>query len=48
MVQSILLGIIFVAAIAYLGRFIYKQLTVSKNEGSCDKCLSKDSLKKGV
>lgn len=45
MIQTILLGIIFIVALAYLGRFIYRQANSSKNDAHCDKCLPKESLK---
>lgn len=46
MIQSILLGIVFVAALAYLGRFLYRQATAGKDDAHCDKCLPKESFKK--
>ena len=46
MIQYILLGIVFLTAMAYLGRFLYRQATANKNGAHCDKCLPKESLKK--
>ena len=46
MIQYILLGIVFLTALAYLGRFLYGQATADKNGAHCDKCLPKESLKK--
>ena len=43
MVQTILLGVIFIAALVYLGRFIYRQVHTRENEGHCEKCLKKDT-----
>lgn len=48
MVQMILVGMIFLAALFYVGRFIYKQANVGKTDASCDKCLPKESLKERV
>lgn len=48
MVQTILLVIVFLAAFAYLGRFIYRQINADKNDAHCDKCLPKESLKKNT
>ncbi len=42
MTQIILVGLIFLAALVYLGRYIYKQATASKNDAYCDKCLPKE------
>lgn len=44
--QAIILGILFLVALLYLGRFIYKQINTDKDEGHCDKCLPKEELKK--
>ena len=46
MIQSILLGIVFFAALAYLGRYLYRQATADKNDAHCDKCLPKESMRK--
>jgi len=46
MVQSILLGVVFVVALAYLGRFLYRQVRADKDEAHCDKCVPKESLNK--
>jgi len=45
MVQTILLVIVLMAALAYLGRFIYRQINADKDDVHCDKCLPKESLK---
>jgi len=42
MLQNIIVGIIFLAAFAYLVRFIYRQTKVGKDGAKCDKCLSKE------
>lgn len=46
MIQTILLGLVFVLALAYLGRFFYRQANSGKDETHCDKCLPKETLKK--
>jgi hypothetical protein len=46
MAQVILVGIIFMAAMIYLGRFIYKQATAGKDDAHCDKCLPKEQQRK--
>ena len=44
MVQTILVGIIFITALIFLGRFIYRQMKVGNDEnGHCDKCLPKQA-----
>ena len=45
MVQAILVGVIFLAALIYLGRFIYKQASTGKNDAYCEKCLPNDHVK---
>jgi len=45
MAQNIILGIVFAVALFYLGRYIYRQIKVG-DQGQCDKCLPKDSVKK--
>ena len=43
MIQTILVGIIFIAAVFYIGRMLYKQATTSgKDNERCDKCLPKE------
>ena len=42
MVQTILLGIVFLVALAYLGRFIYRQVHTGNREGHCEKCLKNE------
>ena len=44
--QAIILGIVFLAALIYLGRFIYKQVKTNKDDSHCDKCLPKEELNK--
>ena len=45
--QSILLGVVFLAAMVYLGRFIFQQIRGSQDEsGHCDKCLPKQASDK--
>jgi hypothetical protein len=46
MVQTILVGLVFLAALIYLGRFIYNQVNASKRDGQCDKCLPDEQPKK--
>ena len=42
--QIILVGIIFIAALIFFGRFIYRQINAGNDEnGHCDKCLPKQS-----
>jgi uncharacterized membrane protein len=41
MFQVILLVIVFLAALFYLGRFIYRQATADKDDANCEKCLPK-------
>ena len=43
MIQTILLGVVFLAAVIYLGRFIYQQASAGKDEGHCEKCLPKNN-----
>jgi hypothetical protein len=45
MAQTIIVGIIFLAALVYLGRFIYRQTKAGDDDAHCDKCLPKDQLK---
>ena len=46
MLQSVIVGIIFLAAFIYLAKFVYKQTKVGKDGAKCDKCLPKeDKLK---
>lgn len=42
--QTILVGIIFIAALIYFGRFLYKQASAGKDDAHCDKCLPKEKL----
>jgi uncharacterized membrane protein len=46
MLQAILLILVFVAALFYLGRFMYRQASAGKNDGQCEKCLPGESTKK--
>ena len=47
MVQTILVGIIFITALVFLGRFIYRQINAENDEnGHCDKCMPKQASKK--
>ncbi len=46
MTQLVLLGIVFGAALFYLGRYIYRQVKTGDDEGYCDKCLPKEKLNK--
>lgn len=46
MAQKILLGLIFIAALFYLGRFIYRQINAGKDDGHCEKCLPKQAAEK--
>ena len=52
MLQSILVGLIFIIAMIYLGRFLYRQINAGKTgSGHCDKCLpdvSSKRLKEGT
>lgn len=42
MSQTILVGVIFITAIFFFGRFIYHQINAGNDEnGHCDKCLPK-------
>lgn len=44
MIQTILVGVVFIAAIIIFGRFIYRQINAGDEEnGHCDKCLPKQS-----
>lgn len=38
MIQYILIGLVFVGALAYLGRIVYRQFTRSECESGCGKC----------
>ncbi len=47
MVQEILVGLVFVIALFYLGRYIYRQVRAGKDgEVYCDKCVPKESPRK--
>lgn len=47
MLQSILVGLIFIIALIYLGRFLYGQFNAGKSgSGHCDKCLPDVPAKK--
>ena len=46
MIQIILLIVTFIAALAYLGRYLYKQVQSGNEETHCDKCLPKEAVKK--
>jgi hypothetical protein len=46
MMQSILLGVVFLVAIIYLGRFIFQQIRGQDESGHCDKCLPKQASDK--
>jgi hypothetical protein len=46
MTQIILVGVIFLVALFYLGRYIYRQATAGKDDVHCDRCLPKDQQKK--
>ncbi len=42
--QEILVGLVFVVALFYLGRYIYRQVRSGKgDEPYCDKCVPKDT-----
>lgn len=43
MIQTILLVIAFLAALVYLGRFLYQQATAGKDDAHCDKCIPKNN-----
>lgn len=43
MIQNILLAVIFIAALFYSGRFIYRQMNAGKDDGHCEKCLPKQA-----
>lgn len=43
MIQNILLTVIFITALIYFGRFIYRQINVGKDDGQCEKCLPKQA-----
>jgi len=45
MAQTIIVGIVFLIALLYLGRFIYRQVKADKGDGHCDKCLPKEQSK---
>jgi len=40
--QGIIVAIIFISALIFLGRFIYRQTKVGNEDAHCDKCLPKD------
>lgn len=45
MIQEILVALIFIAAMAWLARLLYRQMTASKREGqACDKCVPKQTV----
>jgi uncharacterized membrane protein len=46
MVQTIIVVVIFLGALFYLGRFIYRQTTAGKDEAYCDKCSPRDQKEK--
>ncbi len=46
MIQNVLLAVIFIAALFYLGRFIYRQINTGKDDGHCEKCLPKQAAEK--
>ncbi len=47
MEQKILVGILFLVALYFFGRFIYKQINAGNDEnGHCEKCLPKQATKK--
>jgi hypothetical protein len=41
--QTIIVGIFFLAALIFLGRFIYQQINAGKDDAHCDKCLPKQN-----
>jgi len=44
MIQSIIVGVIFVAALFFIGRFIFRQINAGKEESAhCDKCIPKQT-----
>jgi hypothetical protein len=47
MIQNILLAVVFIAALIYFGRFIYRQINAGKDDGHCEKCLPKHGVDKG-
>ena len=47
MAQSILVGLIFILALIYLGRFVYRQFNAGNAEsGNCDKCIPEIPIQK--
>jgi hypothetical protein len=46
MIQNILLAVVFISALIYFGRFIYRQINAGKDDGHCEKCLPKQSAEK--
>ena len=46
MIQNILVGIIFLVALAFMARFIFRQLKAGNDDSvHCEKCLPKDKVK---